>query len=239
MPLPTTLNFGSCSAMPPGSTGKYDESVDAYNHGLRIDPSSADGQSGLAQVYSQMGRTNDAEQILKKLVASNPGRRGDLMLLGDLSMRSKDYSGALGWLNKAEGIHPDARSEVLLAICYGQLNQKDLATHYLDLAERREPDNPDVLRTTAEYDRQTRKIRRCDQCPEIDSQPSAGRGGRARIHLSAGWKIRCVGAALFAGGERQAAGPYVAAFRGSGRDYHRQRLRGRAVSKSGPADQPK
>jgi tetratricopeptide (TPR) repeat protein len=136
---------------------KDQESVEAYNRGLRIDPSSADGQSGLAQVYSQMGRTNDAEQILKKVVASNPGRRDDLMLLGDLSMRSRDYSGAVGWLNKAEAIHPDARSEVLLAICYGQLNQKDLASHYLDLAERREPNNPDVLRTTAEYDRELGK----------------------------------------------------------------------------------
>lgn len=130
------------------------ESVDAYAHGLRIDPSAADGQSGLAQVYSQMGRTGEAEQILKKLVASNPGRRSDLMLLGDLSMRSRDYSGAVDWLNKAEAIAPDARSEVLLAICYGQLKQMDLSNRYLQMAERRAPNNPDVLRTTAEYDRE-------------------------------------------------------------------------------------
>jgi tetratricopeptide (TPR) repeat protein len=135
-------------------TGKYSESVDAYTHGLHLDPSAADGQSGLAQVYSQKGRTSDAEQILQKLVAANPGQRSDLMLLADLSMRSKDYNGAVGWLNKAESSGPDARSEVLLAICYGQLDQKDLANQYLELAERHAPNNPDVLRTTAGYDRE-------------------------------------------------------------------------------------
>lgn len=138
-------------------TGRYPDAIDAYSRGLRIDPSAADGESGLAQVESQMGKISEAETILTKLVTSNPERRNDLILLGNLSMRSKDYKGAVGWLSKAESLHPDARSEVLLAICYGQLDQQSLASHYLDLAEHHAPNNLDVLRTTAEYDRQAGK----------------------------------------------------------------------------------
>ena len=123
MPLPTTRSCGSCLVTQPGSTEDIRSRWTPIRMVFASHPSAADGQSGLAQVYSQMGRTSEAEQILKKLVASDPGRRNDLMLLGDLSMSSKDYSGAVDWLKKAEAIAPDARSEVLLAICYGQLKQ--------------------------------------------------------------------------------------------------------------------
>jgi len=131
--------------------GNYRAAVDAYNHGLQIDPSALDGQSGLAQVYSQMGQTNDAVRILKQVIAASPSRRDDLMLLGDLSLREKDYSGAAGWLEKAEKIRPDARAEVLLAISYEQLKQPGLANRYLAMAEHRAPNNVDVLRTTAGF----------------------------------------------------------------------------------------
>jgi tetratricopeptide (TPR) repeat protein len=126
-------------------------SVDAYTHGLHLDPAQLDGQSGLAQVYSLMGQTGVAEKILKQVVASNPSRRDDLMLLGDLSMRQKDFTSAVDWIGRAEKIRPDARAEVLLAISYQQLKQDSLASQYLAMAERRAPDNVDVLRTTAGF----------------------------------------------------------------------------------------
>src|ERR1035437_7923872 len=63
---------------------KFQESVDAYNRGLRLRPSALDGLSGLAQTYSGMGRTEDAERLLKLVVLSDPKRRDDALLLGDL-----------------------------------------------------------------------------------------------------------------------------------------------------------
>lgn len=136
---------------------KYQASVDAYNHGLSIQPSAADGKSGLAQVYSEMGRTDDARRILQQLVASNPSRRDDLSLLGELSLKTKDYSGAADWLQEAERIRPDARSEVLLAICFEQLKQPDQASHYLEMAQHRAPGNVDVLRSAAGFYREIGK----------------------------------------------------------------------------------
>ena len=45
--------------------GRYQQSVDAYTRGLRMSPSSPEGLSGLAQDYSLMGRTEEAERLLK------------------------------------------------------------------------------------------------------------------------------------------------------------------------------
>ncbi len=132
----------------------YQLSLSAYNRGLRLSPSSVEGLSGLAQTYSLMGRTDDAMQLLKQVVASNPRRRNDVLLLGNLYMRSGDYTGALDWLHRAERLKPDARAEVLLAISYEHLKQLDQANHYLSLAKKRDPDNPDVQRSLAGYYRQ-------------------------------------------------------------------------------------
>ena len=136
---------------------KLQESADAYNHGLRLSPSAVDGLSGLAQTYSQMGRTDDSERLLKQVISSNPGRRDDTLLLGDLYMRSADYANALEWITRAEHTKPDARSELLMAICYQHLKQMDLASQYLEMARRRDPNNPDVQRSMAGYYREEGK----------------------------------------------------------------------------------
>ncbi len=108
------------------------ESEQAYMHGLSLSPSALGGQSGLAQVYSQAGRPGDAERLLKQVISADPGRRDDVLLLGELHMRAKDYEGAIDWLARAERLRPDARSEVLLAISYQQLKRMDQANHYLE-----------------------------------------------------------------------------------------------------------
>ena len=102
---------------------QFKESEQAYNHGLSLNPGSLDGTSGLAQDYSQVGRTADAENLLAKVLAADPRRRDDTLMMGELHMRDRDYQGAVPFLSRAEGLHPDARSEVLLAISYQQLHQ--------------------------------------------------------------------------------------------------------------------
>jgi tetratricopeptide (TPR) repeat protein len=137
--------------------GRFDQSVDAYEHGLRLNPSSLEGSSGLAQDYSIMGRTADAQQLLKQIVTADPRRRDDTLLLGETYMRAKDYQGALDWITRAERMKPEARSEVLLAISFEQLKQMDEANRYLELARRHDPNNPDVERTLAGYFRDVGK----------------------------------------------------------------------------------
>jgi len=136
---------------------QFKESEAAYQHGLSLSPGSPEGNSGLAQVYSQMGRSADAERLLALVIAADPRQRDDLLLMGELHMRDKDYQGALNWLSRAESLKPDARSEVLLAMSYQQVHKLDMADHFLELARHRDPGNPEVERSLANYYRQVGK----------------------------------------------------------------------------------
>ncbi len=136
---------------------KYQVSADAYSHGLKLSPSSLDGLSGLAQTYGAMGRNEDAERLLKQALASDPHRANDALLLGDLYMRAGDYSSAIDALGRAERSHPDARSELLMAVCYERDNEPDKASKYLDAARKRAPDNPEVERSLAGFFREAGK----------------------------------------------------------------------------------
>jgi tetratricopeptide (TPR) repeat protein len=130
-------------------------SADSYSRGLRVNPSSLDGMSGLAQTYSIMGRTDEAVQLLNRVLAADPKRISDSVLLGELLMRSGDYDAALNVLMRAEQIQPGARSELLMALAYEHQKQPDQASRYLELAERHAPDNPDVQRSMAGYYRES------------------------------------------------------------------------------------
>ena len=136
---------------------RFQQSVDAYSHGLRLSPSSLDGLSGLAQTYAAMGKNDEAQKLLKQVLAANPKRANDALVLGDIYMRAGDYNSALDALGQAEMAHPDARSELLLAISYEHLNKPDMASKYLQAAKKRAPDNPEVQRAMAGYYREEGK----------------------------------------------------------------------------------
>ncbi len=130
-------------------------SIDAYKHGLSLHPGSLDGQSGLAQAYSVAGRSDEAIRILTNVVASDPNRSNDEIMLGELLLRTGDTDQALQVLQHAEQRQPAARAELLLALVFERSKQFDRAEHYLKLAEARAPNNPEVLRSLAGYYRET------------------------------------------------------------------------------------
>jgi tetratricopeptide (TPR) repeat protein len=135
--------------------GRYGQSSDAYQKGLRLKPSSVDGLSGLAQTYGMMGKTDEAMRLLKQVLAADPGRENDLVALGNLYVKTGDYTTAIEWLNRAERIQPAAQTELLLAVSYEHLKQMDQASHYLELAKSRAPNNPDIERSLAEFYRES------------------------------------------------------------------------------------
>ncbi len=100
-------------------------SEDAYDRGLLLAPSALDGLSGLAQTYSVAGGSAEAERLLTQVLSSDPRRRNDVLLLGDLYMRSGDYTNATLWLRRAESLQADPRSELLLALSYQRMKQMD------------------------------------------------------------------------------------------------------------------
>jgi cytochrome c-type biogenesis protein CcmH/NrfG len=71
---------------------KFPLSIDSYNHGLKLQPSSVRGLAGLAQTYARMGRTQEAEQLLQKVVQANPKDANSLQLAGELMLNSDPKS---------------------------------------------------------------------------------------------------------------------------------------------------
>lgn len=137
--------------------GKYQQSIDAYQRGLHLNSTSLDGQSGLAQTYNMIGRTDEAANLLKQVVTADPKRADDALLLGNIYLRTRNAAEAIDWLLKAERMQASARTELLLALAYQQTNQPDQSNRYLQLAEHRDPNNPEVQRSMAGYFRENGK----------------------------------------------------------------------------------
>jgi len=135
--------------------GKLGASQDAYQHTLRLNPSSIDAMSGLGQTYLASGRTAEAERLLKQVVNAAPQRKNELLILGDLYIRTANYQEAKVWLEKSEHLEPAAQTELLLAVASQHLKQMDQVAHYLELAKGRAPNNPDVQRAFAAFYRDT------------------------------------------------------------------------------------
>jgi len=128
---------------------QYGLSVDAYNRGLKQKPSSVRGLAGLAQTYARMGRDNEAEQLLRKVIETNPKDANSLQLAGELLL-STDPKTALTLLERADAAQPSAHGDLLIAHAYQRLGQPDEATRYINQAKSRGPHDPDVLRALAE-----------------------------------------------------------------------------------------
>lgn len=127
---------------------KYSLSVDSYNRGLKQQPNSIRGLAGLAQTYAKMGRTQEAEQLLQKVVDANPKDANSLQLAGEL-MLNTDPKTSLSLLQRAEAIQASAHTDLLIAHAYDRLGQPDESKKYLDRAKSRAPRDPEVLRAVA------------------------------------------------------------------------------------------
>jgi tetratricopeptide (TPR) repeat protein len=135
-------------------SGQYSQSVDAYQRGLQLKPSSVEGLSGLAQTYARMGRSADAQKTLEAALAANPKSDVDLQLAGELLLPT-DPTRAIDYLQRSEAVKSSARTELLLARAYQRSGDADSAHKMLERARRSAPTNPEVLRAVASYYRDT------------------------------------------------------------------------------------
>jgi len=134
--------------------GHLSDSERAYKKGLQLAPNSAEGLSGLAQTYFRMGRVDEAKRMLLDVIAKYPNRVDDQMMAGELFMQSGDIPKALEILQHAEQIKPSAHAELLMAIGYMKQHDTTRAKQLLDLARRRDPNNIDIFRAVANFQRE-------------------------------------------------------------------------------------
>lgn len=127
---------------------RYQAAVDAYHHGLKLQPGSMRGMAGLAQTYAKTGRTAEAEQLLKRVVDANPKDANSLQLAGELLLNS-DPEHAIELLQRADALQASAHTDLLIAHAYQRLGKSDESTRYLNRAIARAPKDAEVLRAVA------------------------------------------------------------------------------------------
>ncbi|MBV9145090.1 MAG: tetratricopeptide repeat protein [Acidobacteria bacterium] len=135
--------------------GHLTESENAYKRGLQLAPNAAEGLSGLAQTYFRAGRVADAKRMLLDVIAKYPNRVDDQMMAGELFLQTGDVQQALQILQRAEQIKPSAHAELLMAIGYMRLHETARAKQLLDLARHRDPNNIDIFRAVANFQRES------------------------------------------------------------------------------------
>jgi tetratricopeptide (TPR) repeat protein len=155
---------------------RYPVSIDAYNHGLQIHPNSVRGLAGLAQTYAKMGRSAEAEQLLRRVVEANPRDANSLQLAGELILNT-DPKRALELLQRADALQPSAHTDILIAHAYERLGQRDEAARYLNRAKSRAPGDPEVLRVVAaeyrdqgQYDRAIATLQTLRKTPDVQAE---------------------------------------------------------------------
>jgi tetratricopeptide (TPR) repeat protein len=127
---------------------RYQQSIDAYNHGLKLQPGSIRGLAGLAQTYAKMGRDDEASQLLRRVVEAAPKDANSLQLAGELLL-SSDPQRAIELLQRAGALQPSAHTDLLISHAYMRLGQPDEAKKYLSRAKNRAPRDTEVLRAVA------------------------------------------------------------------------------------------
>jgi tetratricopeptide (TPR) repeat protein len=130
------------------------QSIDAYNHALQVDPKSLDARSGLAQTYMKAGRTEEAKRLLTQVINADPKRTNDLMIAGELYLQTNEPQTAINYLQRADSQKPSAHSELLMAMAYMRLKQPEKAKELLDVARRRAPNNVEIFQAVATFYRQ-------------------------------------------------------------------------------------
>jgi tetratricopeptide (TPR) repeat protein len=149
---PQNADFWFLLAYSARLAGHDSTSIEAYKKGLELRPVSVEGMSGLAQTYAHMGRNQEAQAILQRVLAANPKSPDDLRLAGELLLNS-DPKGSLDYLHRSEELRSQPRTELLMARAYGRLGQPDQVRQWLEKARSRAPKDPEILRAIAGFHR--------------------------------------------------------------------------------------
>ncbi len=128
--------------------GHYIASVDAYERGLKLKPHATTGMAGMAQTLAKMGRDDEAEKMLQRVINENPKDANSLQLAGELLLDS-DPTQALAMLKKADMLQYSPHTDLLIGHAYQRLGQADEYTHYVDRARKHAPKDPEVMRAVA------------------------------------------------------------------------------------------
>ncbi len=132
------------------------EAEKAYQKILAIDATNEDALTGLALVYSDLGETKKAADLLKTLADKNPGLRS-LQALAAAYEQMRDFKGAAGALRKALSLNPPNEKELSANLAQDLLLAQDYAgalAVYQEIATADPTDAQTFLRISQIYRQQ-------------------------------------------------------------------------------------
>ena len=108
-----------------GPNGDYPAVLESLAKGDASDLQSADA---LAQTYTRMRRSRDAELLFKRVLAASPNAATTWNNLGALFLTQKRTADAIDALSRAVAINPDlAGAHNGLGVAYAEQGRRDLA----------------------------------------------------------------------------------------------------------------
>ena len=103
----------------------YQNSIDAHNRALQLDPTYGSSLNDLAYVYGNMGEFDKADEYLKEYTDALPGDANPFDSYGELYLRTGQFEKAVEKYKEAIEVKPDFGSEWRLAwICSFQEDYK-------------------------------------------------------------------------------------------------------------------
>lgn len=127
--------------------GEPARAIEVLETSLKVFPTDATSQLALADLYSDSGRSSDAEKILRQIIANNPKNANALNYLGYLlAQQSRNLEEAIGLVNRALQEEPE-NGAFLDSLGWAHFQRGDLseAEKYLARAAERLPDNSEIL----------------------------------------------------------------------------------------------
>ncbi len=128
-------------------TGKVEEAVAIYQHGLAVEPEDAALLTNLARAYQQLGRLDNAQATLAKVEGINSTNPFFFVYQSEVALARNDTKAALDYL--AQALRQDSElPEVHVALAKTYLATGDMgrARHHLERALRLDATNQEAHR---------------------------------------------------------------------------------------------
>jgi len=125
--------------------GENEAALQAYRKGLEGDPANIPILTNLARLYQQMGRLDDAEEILSKIEGAQVTNPFYFVYRGELALTNGDAARSLEYLREALRIDSEIPEvHVALVKTYMALGELEKARHHLERALRLDATNPEA-----------------------------------------------------------------------------------------------
>ena len=144
---PEDLRFAQLQARALFDAGDRSAAIAVAESTARAFPKDTGTQFTLVDLYQDAGRTNDAERILRQILAAEPSNANALNTLGYmLAVRGEQLDEAISLVKRALEKDPD-NGAYLDSLGWAHFRRGDLAEaqKYLSAAAERMPDNSEVL----------------------------------------------------------------------------------------------